>query len=203
MRFPGYTGGRKQMIGADGGRQDPDHIERAAFPLGLTLNAKHVPEMKMHGLLERAPVSAPSASSRRGDRAGAALSRGPGSVQRSKRSIGPSSTIMRDSRSSQVVPLEESAKLARIDCNGSSPQRRHEAFRLRHPRAERMSIWSRCSTISARAPRAPPSRTLGPPMMLRLTRPSRRKPRQRCLPGFWFVRSQANQSRISIAVSVG
>jgi N-acetyl-gamma-glutamyl-phosphate reductase len=56
----GYTGGGKQMIAQMEDDQNPDHIGAPHFLYGLTLKHKHVPEMKMHGLLERAPVFSPS-----------------------------------------------------------------------------------------------------------------------------------------------
>lgn len=56
----GYTGGGKQMIAQMEDEANPDHISAPHFLYGLTLKHKHVPEMKMHGLLDRAPVFAPS-----------------------------------------------------------------------------------------------------------------------------------------------
>lgn len=56
----GYTGGGKQMIAQmeDAGRADA--ISANNFLYGLTLKHKHVPEMKIHGLLDRAPLFSPS-----------------------------------------------------------------------------------------------------------------------------------------------
>ncbi|SDL48139.1 N-acetyl-gamma-glutamyl-phosphate reductase [Ensifer sp. YR511] len=56
----GYTGGGKQMIAQMEDETNVDHISAPHFLYGLTLKHKHVPEMKMHGLLDRAPVFAPS-----------------------------------------------------------------------------------------------------------------------------------------------
>lgn len=56
----GYTGGGKQMIAQMEDETNADHISAPHFLYGLTLKHKHVPEMKMHGLLDRAPVFAPS-----------------------------------------------------------------------------------------------------------------------------------------------
>ncbi|MFB2553879.1 N-acetyl-gamma-glutamyl-phosphate reductase [Ensifer soli] len=56
----GYTGGGKQMIAQ---MEDPGHAEAITAPhflYGLPLKHKHVPEMKMHGLLDRAPIFSPS-----------------------------------------------------------------------------------------------------------------------------------------------
>lgn len=56
----GYTGGGKQMIAQ---MENPDHSDAIIAPhflYGLPLNHKHVPEMKTHGLLDRAPVFSPS-----------------------------------------------------------------------------------------------------------------------------------------------
>ena len=56
----GYTGGGKQMIAQmeDAGREDS--IAANHFLYGLNLKHKHVPEMTVHGLLDRPPVFAPS-----------------------------------------------------------------------------------------------------------------------------------------------
>lgn len=56
----GYTGGGKQMIAQ---MENPDHADAITAPhflYGLSLTHKHVPEMKVHGLLDRAPIFAPS-----------------------------------------------------------------------------------------------------------------------------------------------
>lgn len=56
----GYTGGGKQMIAQ---MEDPAHPEAITAPhflYGLSLKHKHVPEMTQHGLLGRAPIFAPS-----------------------------------------------------------------------------------------------------------------------------------------------
>ncbi len=56
----GYTGGGKQLISQmeDPGREDA--ISANNFLYGLPLKHKHVPEMKVHGLLDRAPLFSPS-----------------------------------------------------------------------------------------------------------------------------------------------
>ena len=56
----GYTGGGKQLIAQMENDAAPDHIAAPHFLYGLTLNHKHVPEMKQHGMLDRAPIFAPS-----------------------------------------------------------------------------------------------------------------------------------------------
>ena len=56
----GYTGGGKQMIAQMEDPANPDHIAAPHFLYGLTLAHKHVPEMKQHGLLARAPIFSPS-----------------------------------------------------------------------------------------------------------------------------------------------
>jgi N-acetyl-gamma-glutamyl-phosphate reductase len=56
----GYTGGGKQLIAQ---MENPDHADAITSPhflYGLPLNHKHVPEMKTHGLLDRAPIFSPS-----------------------------------------------------------------------------------------------------------------------------------------------
>ena len=56
----GYTGGGKQMIAQIEDEGHPDHIDAPHFLYGLTLKHKHVPEMKIHGMLERSPIFSPS-----------------------------------------------------------------------------------------------------------------------------------------------
>ncbi|MBT9368349.1 N-acetyl-gamma-glutamyl-phosphate reductase [Rhizobium sp. CSW-27] len=56
----GYTGGGKQMIAQMEDQSREDAISANNFLYGLTLKHKHVPEMKMHGLLDRAPLFSPS-----------------------------------------------------------------------------------------------------------------------------------------------
>lgn len=56
----GYTGGGKQMIAQMEDQSREDAISAPHFLYGLTLTHKHVPEMKIHGLLDRAPIFAPS-----------------------------------------------------------------------------------------------------------------------------------------------
>jgi len=56
----GYTGGGKQLIAQMEDPANPDHIDSPNFLYGLTLKHKHVPEMKTHGLLDRAPIFSPS-----------------------------------------------------------------------------------------------------------------------------------------------
>jgi N-acetyl-gamma-glutamyl-phosphate reductase len=56
----GYTGGGKQMIAQMEDENHPEHIDAPHFLYGLTLKHKHVPEMQVHGLLDRAPIFSPS-----------------------------------------------------------------------------------------------------------------------------------------------
>jgi N-acetyl-gamma-glutamyl-phosphate reductase len=56
----GYTGGGKQMIAQ---MEDPNHedaLSTSNFLYGLPLKHKHVPEMQIQGLLDRAPLFSPS-----------------------------------------------------------------------------------------------------------------------------------------------
>ncbi|ASY62357.1 N-acetyl-gamma-glutamyl-phosphate reductase [Sinorhizobium sojae CCBAU 05684] len=113
----GYTGGGKQMIAQMEDKQHPDHISAPHFLYGLPLKHKHVPEMKMHGLLERAPVFSPSVGNFPQGMivqvplyleelaAGATLE----SIHAALVEHYAGQSIV------EVVPLEESAKLPRID----------------------------------------------------------------------------------------
>ncbi len=56
----GYTGGGKAMIAQMEDASREDHIASPNFVYGLTLKHKHVPEMKVHGLLDRPPLFSPS-----------------------------------------------------------------------------------------------------------------------------------------------
>lgn len=56
----GYTGGGKQMIAQMEDQSRDDAISANNFLYGLTLKHKHVPEMKIHGQLDRAPLFSPS-----------------------------------------------------------------------------------------------------------------------------------------------
>lgn len=56
----GYTGGGKQLIAQMEDKSHPEHLAANNFLYGLTLKHKHVPEMTIHGLLDRAPLFAPS-----------------------------------------------------------------------------------------------------------------------------------------------
>jgi N-acetyl-gamma-glutamyl-phosphate reductase len=56
----GYSGGGKQMIAQMEDEANPEHIDAPHFLYGLSLKHKHVPEMQIHGLLNRAPVFSPS-----------------------------------------------------------------------------------------------------------------------------------------------
>ncbi|MBE0691907.1 MAG: N-acetyl-gamma-glutamyl-phosphate reductase [Aquamicrobium sp.] len=56
----GYTGGGKQLIAQMEDEQNSAYIPSPHFLYGLTLAHKHVPEMQMHGMLDRAPLFSPS-----------------------------------------------------------------------------------------------------------------------------------------------
>ncbi len=130
----GYTGGGKQMIAQ---MEDPAHPEAITAPhflYGLPLKHKHVPEMKTHGLLSRAPLFSPS---------GGRFPQGmivqvplfieelaPGA------SLASIHAALADHYAGQsvveVVPLAESAGLARIDATELARYRTDEALRVRN-----------------------------------------------------------------------
>jgi N-acetyl-gamma-glutamyl-phosphate reductase len=56
----GYTGGGKQLIGQMEDQSRDDAISANNFLYGLTLKHKHVPEIQIHGQLDRAPLFSPS-----------------------------------------------------------------------------------------------------------------------------------------------
>ncbi len=56
----GYTGGGKQMIAQMENPDAPDHIASNHFLYATSLKHKHVPELQMHGRLDRKPIFSPS-----------------------------------------------------------------------------------------------------------------------------------------------
>jgi N-acetyl-gamma-glutamyl-phosphate reductase len=56
----GYSGGGKQMIAQFEDANHPDPITAPHFLYGLTLKHKHVPEMMVHGLIDKSPLFSPS-----------------------------------------------------------------------------------------------------------------------------------------------
>jgi len=113
----GYTGGGKQMIAQMEDPSNPDHIAAPHFLYGLPLQHKHVAEMKQHGLVERRPLFSPSV----GRFAQGMLVQVP--LFLDELNGAPTLASLYDALAShyagqsivEVVPLEESAKLARLD----------------------------------------------------------------------------------------
>ena len=56
----GYTGGGKQMIAQMEDKNHPEHLATSNFVYGLPLRHKHVPELQLHGRLDRRPIFSPS-----------------------------------------------------------------------------------------------------------------------------------------------
>ena len=113
----GYSGGGKQMIAQMENADAPDHIAAPHFLYGLTLTHKHVPEIRLHGLLDREPIFSPSV----GRFAQGMIVQVPlhladlnGAV-----TLGDIHAVLAVHYSGQdvvdVIPLAESTKLARID----------------------------------------------------------------------------------------
>lgn len=113
----GYTGGGKQMIAQMEDPANPDHIDSPNFLYGLTLKHKHVPEMQTHGLLDRAPIFSPSV----GRFPQGMIVQVPLSLDQLKdgatlETIHAALVAHYAGQSIvEVVPLEESAKMARVD----------------------------------------------------------------------------------------
>jgi N-acetyl-gamma-glutamyl-phosphate reductase len=113
----GYTGGGKQLIAQMEDEANPDHIAAPHFLYGLSLQHKHVPEMQVHGLLDRKPVFAPSV----GRFAQGMIVQVPlylGDLDGAP-SMGDVQGVLAAHYAGQdiveVVPLEASAKLPRLD----------------------------------------------------------------------------------------
>ncbi len=113
----GYTGGGKQMIAQMEDPANPDHIDSPNFLYGLTLKHKHVPEMQTHGLLDRAPIFSPSV----GRFPQGMIVQVPLFIDQLKdgatlETIHAALVAHYAGQSIvEVVPLEESAKMARVD----------------------------------------------------------------------------------------
>ncbi|SSC68268.1 N-acetyl-gamma-glutamyl-phosphate reductase [Ciceribacter selenitireducens] len=114
----GYTGGGKQLIAQMEDKAHPEHLAANNFLYGLTLKHKHVPEMTIHGLLDRAPLFAPSV----GRFAQGMIVQLPlfledlaGGHQSLESVHAALDTHYAGQSIVSVVPLEESAGLARID----------------------------------------------------------------------------------------
>lgn len=113
----GYTGGGKQLIAQMEDANHPEAIGANNFLYGLTLKHKHVPEMKTHGLLDRAPLFSPSV----GRFAQGMIVQLPLFLDDLKDGTGieaiHDALVAHYAGQSivHVVPLDESAKLARVD----------------------------------------------------------------------------------------
>ena len=113
----GYTGGGKQMIAQMEDETRDDHIAAPHFLYGLTLAHKHVPEMKQHGLLERRPIFSPSVGRfPQGMLVQVPLYLGDLNGAPSLADVHAALAAHYEGQEIvQVVPLAESAKLARVD----------------------------------------------------------------------------------------
>ncbi|MCO5145509.1 MAG: N-acetyl-gamma-glutamyl-phosphate reductase [Aquamicrobium sp.] len=113
----GYTGGGKQLIAQMEDGENPGYIAAPHFLYGLTLAHKHVPEMQLHGMLSHAPLFAPSV----GRFAQGMIVQAP--LHLSGLNGAPQLADLHAALEShyagqtvvEVVPLAESAQLARID----------------------------------------------------------------------------------------
>ena len=113
----GYTGGGKQMIAQ---MEQPDHADAITsnhFLYGLTLRHKHVAELMKHGLLTRRPIFAPSVGRfAQGMLVQVPLHLGDLNGMQTVESVHAALAAHYDGQSIvEVVPLENSAALARLD----------------------------------------------------------------------------------------
>jgi N-acetyl-gamma-glutamyl-phosphate reductase len=113
----GYTGGGKQLVAQMEDEARPDHIGAPHFLYGLTLTHKHIPEMQLYGLLDKRPIFSPSV----GRFAQGMLVQVPLHLADLKGapSLGDIHAALAAHYQGQdivqVVPLADSAKLARLD----------------------------------------------------------------------------------------
>lgn len=113
----GYTGGGKQMIAQMEDRAREDHIAAPHFLYGLGLTHKHVPEMQRHGMLARRPIFSPSVGRfAQGMLVQVPLYLGDLNGAASTADIHAALAAHYDGQDIiRIVPLAESAKLARVD----------------------------------------------------------------------------------------
>ncbi|MGQ2902862.1 MAG: N-acetyl-gamma-glutamyl-phosphate reductase [Neoaquamicrobium sediminum] len=113
----GYTGGGKQMIAQMEHEDAADHIAAPHFLYGLTLGHKHVPELQMHGLLDRRPLFSPSVGRfAQGMIVQVPLHLADMAGQPTLADLHAALAAHYEGQDIvEVVPLEASAKLARID----------------------------------------------------------------------------------------
>ncbi|MBN9079155.1 MAG: N-acetyl-gamma-glutamyl-phosphate reductase [Rhizobiales bacterium 65-79] len=126
----GYTGGGRQLIAQMEDPDNPEHIAAPHFLYGLTLQHKHVPEMQVHGLLERKPIFAPSVGRfAQGMIVQVPLYLADLNGSPSLEDIhGVLAKHYADQGIIEVVPLEASARLPRLDpteLNGTDRMRLH------------------------------------------------------------------------------
>ena len=113
----GYSGGGKQMIAQMEDTSREDHIASPHFLYGLPLQHKHVTEMRLHGLLDRRPIFSPSV----GRFAQGMIVQVPLHLPdlNGAPSLGDLHAALAAHYAGQdiveIVPLAQSAKLARID----------------------------------------------------------------------------------------
>lgn len=113
----GYTGGGKQLIAQMEDVSNPGYIAAPHFLYGLTLTHKHVAETQLHGLLSHAPLFSPSV----GRFAQGMIVQVP--LHLGSLNGAPTLANLHEALTShyagqnivEVVPLAESAMLARID----------------------------------------------------------------------------------------
>jgi len=126
----GYTGGGKQLIAQMEDEAAPGHIDAPHFLYGLALTHKHVPELELHGLLARRPIFSPSV----GRFAQGMIVQVP--LFLADLSGAPSLADLHAALARhyagqdvvEVVPLEESARLPRVDpteLNGTDRMKLH------------------------------------------------------------------------------
>ncbi len=138
----GYTGGGKQMIAQMEDPANPDPISSPHFLYAMPLKHKHVPEMRTHGLLARAPIFSPSV----GRFPQGMIVQVPLFLDQLKdgatlESIHAALTAHYAGQDIvTVVPLEESAKLPRIDAVELAGKDTMKLFVFGTPGAEQVNL---------------------------------------------------------------
>jgi N-acetyl-gamma-glutamyl-phosphate reductase len=138
----GYSGGGKQMIAQIEDETHPEHIASPHFLYGLPLKHKHVPEMQIHGMLKRQPLFSPSVGKFAQGmivqvpllidhlQAGTTLE----SVHAALVAHYAGQSIV------EVVPLEISSKMARVDAVELAGQDRMKLFVFGHAGGEHVNL---------------------------------------------------------------
>jgi N-acetyl-gamma-glutamyl-phosphate reductase len=138
----GYTGGGKQLIAQMEDESHAEHIASPHFLYGLPLKHKHVPEMREHGLLNRSPLFSPSVGRfPQGMIVQVPLFRDQLASGATLESVHAALTAHYAGQSVvEVVPLDVSTKMARVDAVELAGQDTMKLFVFGQPDGEHINL---------------------------------------------------------------